>query len=166
MRALLHLCICMSPVGDAMRNRCRKFPALTSCTAINWFFNWPAQALISVTQRFLSDVEMEDKDGDGGMTIRNACADHMAYVHESVGHAAESYRGLERREVYTTPKSYLELILLYKKLLREKEEHVDAMRNDWHVYLTRDGRMSMAGMKPDDVPLVARAIHAVCTSQS
>jgi len=26
--------------------------------------------------------------------------------------------------------------------------------------------MSMAGMKPDDVPLVARAIHAVCTSQS
>ena len=37
----------------AMRNRCRKFPALTSCTAINWFFNWPSQALISVAQRFL-----------------------------------------------------------------------------------------------------------------
>ena len=43
---------------------------------------------------------------------------------------------------------------------------VDAMRTDFHVYLTRDGRMSMAGMKPDDVPLVAHAIHAVCTSQS
>ena len=42
---------------------------------------------------------------------------------------------------------------------------VDALRADFHVYLTRDGRMSMAGMKPDDVPLVARAIHAVCTSQ-
>ena len=41
---------------------------------------------------------------------------------------------------------------------------VDALRADFHVYLTRDGRMSMAGMKSDDVPLVARAIHAVCTS--
>jgi aspartate aminotransferase len=28
--------------------------------------------------------------------------------------------------------------------------HVDALRADWHVYLTRDGRMSMAGMKPGD----------------
>ena len=32
-RALLHLCICMSPVGDAMRNRCRKFPVIKSHTA-------------------------------------------------------------------------------------------------------------------------------------
>ena len=103
-RAQLHMAICMSPVGDKFRNRCRKFPALTSCTSINWFFNWPAQALISVAQRFLSDVEMEDKDGDGGLTVRNACADHMAFVHESVGTAAEHYRGMERREVYTTPK--------------------------------------------------------------
>lgn len=41
---------------------------------------------------------------------------------------------------------------------------VDAMRADHHVYLTRDGRMSMAGMQPDDVPLVARAVHTVCTA--
>ena len=45
-----------------------------------------------------------------------------------------------------------------------KPEQVDALRADWHVYLTRDGRMSMAGMKPDDVPIVAKAIHAVCTA--
>jgi len=39
--------------------------------------------------------------------------------------------------------------------------HVDALRADWHVYLTRDGRMSMAGMKPGDVDYVAKAMHAV-----
>ena len=51
--------------------------------------------------------------------IRDACANHMAFVHESVGVAAEQYRAMERREVYTTPKSYLELIALYKSELEK-----------------------------------------------
>ena len=54
--------------------------------AINWFFNWPSQALISVAQRFLGDVEMESDE------LRNNVANHMAFVHESVGLAAEQYR--------------------------------------------------------------------------
>ena len=121
-RALLHLCMCFSPVGDAMRNRCRKFPALTSCTAINWFFNWPAQALISVAQRFLADIDLESED------IRNACANHMAFVHESVGTAAEQYRASDRREVYTTPKSYLELIALYKDELAKNKGGLQVLK--------------------------------------
>ena len=39
---------------------------------------------------------------------------------------------------------------------------VDRLREKWHVYLTRDGRMSVAGLKPDDVPYLAKAILA-CT---
>ena len=39
--------------------------------------------------------------------------------------------------------------------------HVDALRTDHHVYLTRDGRMSMAAMKPGDVDYVAEAIREV-----
>ena len=51
--------------------------------------------------------------------IRDACANHMAFVHESVGVAAEQYRAMERREVYTTPKSYLELIITYRELFEK-----------------------------------------------
>ena len=50
-RKLMHVVCCMSPVGDTFRNRCRKFPALTNCTSINWFFAWPEQALVSVANR-------------------------------------------------------------------------------------------------------------------
>ena len=32
-RRQLHIVLCMSPVGQAFRVRCRKFPALTNCTA-------------------------------------------------------------------------------------------------------------------------------------
>ena len=122
-RALLHICLCMSPVGDKMRNRCRKFPALTSCTTCDWFFNWPQQALISVAERFLSDIPMESPE------VKKATGDHMAFVHESVGVAAEEYRASERREVYTTPKSYLELIALYKDELLKNRSTLQVLKD-------------------------------------
>lgn len=40
-RERLHVILSMSPIGDALRVRCRKFPALVNCCTINWFFPWP-----------------------------------------------------------------------------------------------------------------------------
>ncbi|KAH8057234.1 dynein light chain binding protein [Aureococcus anophagefferens] len=34
----LHIVLCMSPVGDALRVRCRQFPSLINCTTIDWFW--------------------------------------------------------------------------------------------------------------------------------
>jgi dynein heavy chain len=121
-RATMHVVCCMSPVGEKFRNRCRRFPALTNCTAINWFFSWPEQALVSVADRFLAEVEMESSE------VRDACAQHMSFVHTMVGGAAERYRTMERREVYTTPKSYLELIELYKSMLQTNRDAIDVLR--------------------------------------
>ena len=39
--------------------------------------------------------------------------------------------------------------------------HVNALRARHHVYMTRDGRMSMAALKPGDVDYVAAAIRDV-----
>mmetsp|Transcript_24997 Transcript_24997/g.74250 ORF Transcript_24997/g.74250 Transcript_24997/m.74250 type:complete len:4444 (+) Transcript_24997:3-13334(+) len=142
-RANLHLVICMSPVGDDFRNRCRKFPALTNCTTIDWFFSWPEQALISVAQRFLEDVEMATPE------LRSACAHHMAFVHESVGHSAELYKAQERRNVYTTPKSFLELIDLYKLQLSKERDANEVLKlrlQDGLVKL-RDAQEQVADMQ-------------------
>eukprot|EP00304_Pavlova_gyrans_P007309 CAMPEP_0206033414 /NCGR_PEP_ID=MMETSP1466-20131121/638_1 /ASSEMBLY_ACC=CAM_ASM_001126 /TAXON_ID=44452 /ORGANISM="Pavlova gyrans, Strain CCMP608" /LENGTH=2403 /DNA_ID=CAMNT_0053407607 /DNA_START=23 /DNA_END=7231 /DNA_ORIENTATION=+ len=117
-RSNLHVVMCMSPVGDSFRVRCRKFPALTGCTTIDWFMGWPQEALISVAARFLEDVEMETPEH------RDACGQHMAFVHESVGQAAILYKASDRRNVYTTPKSYLELIALYKQMLAAERDRV------------------------------------------
>ena len=43
----------MSPIGDALRVRCRKFPGLVNCCTIDWFFPWPEEALISVASAIL-----------------------------------------------------------------------------------------------------------------
>lgn len=49
--------LCFSPVGSVLRVRARKFPAVVNCTAINWFHEWPEDALVSVSARFLQETE-------------------------------------------------------------------------------------------------------------
>lgn len=53
-REKLHVILCFSPMAPEFRNRARKFPALVSCTVIDWFQPWPKEALSSVGTRFLS----------------------------------------------------------------------------------------------------------------
>ena len=50
--------LCFSPVGATLRVRSRKFPALTNCTSIDWFHEWPEEALISVSARFLEEADL------------------------------------------------------------------------------------------------------------
>lgn len=113
-RTNLHVVLCFSPVGDAFRVRCRKFPGLINCTTIDWFHPWPRDALVSVATRFLSEDELITPE------TRQQLAEHMAHVHISVNQASKDYLSEERRYNYTTPKSFLELIAYYRDLLAIK----------------------------------------------
>lgn len=57
-RRLLKTVLCFSPVGSTLRVRARNFPALVNCTAIDWFHEWPRNALESVSSRFLKDLDV------------------------------------------------------------------------------------------------------------
>lgn len=48
--------LCFSPVGSTLRVRARRFPAVVNCTAIDWFHEWPEDALVSVSSRFLEET--------------------------------------------------------------------------------------------------------------
>jgi dynein heavy chain len=56
-RRQLKVVLCFSPVGSTLRVRARKFPAIINATSIDWFHEWPPGALISVSQKFLSELE-------------------------------------------------------------------------------------------------------------
>lgn len=52
----LQVILCTSPVGNALRFRARRFPALINCTTIDWFHPWTSEALQSVSHRFIQKI--------------------------------------------------------------------------------------------------------------
>jgi dynein heavy chain len=43
----------MSPAGNHLQNYFRKYPSLVNCTSIDWFLNWPTEALQAVSDHYL-----------------------------------------------------------------------------------------------------------------
>lgn len=118
-RKNLKVVLCFSPVGDLMRVRSRKFPGIINSTSIDWFHPWPRDALIDVAGRFIADVDFPTDE------LRNVVAVNMATVHTSIDDANARFLRLERRNNYTTPKSFLELIDFYKKILQLKRDNIE-----------------------------------------
>jgi dynein heavy chain len=118
-RDKLHIVLCMSPVGDSLRIRCRQFPSLINCTTIDWFHGWPESALISVAERFLGDLELPSED------IRQSVVRMCGFVHRSIEDISTRFFSELRRRVYTTPKSYLDLISLYISMLKGLQDIVE-----------------------------------------
>ncbi|XP_006886407.1 PREDICTED: dynein heavy chain 17, axonemal [Elephantulus edwardii] len=113
-RKQLKVILCFSPVGSVLRVRARKFPAVVNCTAIDWFHEWPEDALVSVSARFLEETEGIPTE------VKNSISLFMAYVHTTVNDMSKVYLATERRYNYTTPKTFLEQIKLYQSLLSKK----------------------------------------------
>jgi hypothetical protein len=85
--------LCFSPVGDVFRQRLRMFPSLVNCTTIDWFNNWPLEALRSVARSFCADLELgPTADGDAGDArmlegVLAACV----HIHQSVEAKSKRY---------------------------------------------------------------------------
>ncbi|XP_067459187.1 dynein axonemal heavy chain 7 [Thunnus thynnus] len=129
-RTQLHVVLAMSPIGDAFRNRLRRFPALINCCTINWFQTWPGDALQAVACRFLEDVEMTDETREGCI---NMCKSfHTSTIELSVRFLTEL-----QRHNYVTPTSYLELISTFKALLKTKRAEVMKLKRRYEVGLEK-----------------------------
>ncbi|XP_019220092.2 LOW QUALITY PROTEIN: dynein heavy chain 11, axonemal [Oreochromis niloticus] len=109
----LKVVLCFSPVGNALQVRARHFPALINSTIIDWFYSWTPEALQSVSYRFIQEVEGIEP------AVQESISLFMAYVHTSVNQASEKYQRNEKRYNYTTPKSFLQQITLYRNLLEK-----------------------------------------------
>lgn len=115
----LHITLCMSPVGDTLRVRCRMFPSLVNCCTLDWFSRWPEEALLYVSSEFLRELDLPSND------VRSSLAEMCMVIHTSVEEEADDFFAQLRRRVYTTPKSYLDLISLYLNTL-------DVKRNEYN----------------------------------
>ncbi|KAG8459256.1 hypothetical protein KFE25_014101 [Diacronema lutheri] len=142
-RKYLHVVLAMSPIGDAFRNRLRMFPSLVNCCTIDWFRAWPQDALDAVAHKFLEDVEL---DGDARPGVIHMCK----VFHTGSMELAARFLASEKRNVYVTPTSYLELIQTFKSLLSAKRREVAQLRTRYDNGLKQLEEAGLAVNKMQD----------------
>ena len=117
----VHFILCMSPVGDTLRVRARKFPSILNGTSIDWFHEWPDSALTAVSSKSIG--EMPQFAEDEGLI--NKLASISAELHKSIQEFNNLFFKSERRYNYTTPKSFLELITFFQQLVQRKDGDIE-----------------------------------------
>uniref|UniRef100_A0A669QRK6 Dynein axonemal heavy chain 1 n=1 Tax=Phasianus colchicus TaxID=9054 RepID=A0A669QRK6_PHACC len=114
-----------SPIGEVFRARLRQFPSLVNCCTIDWFNEWPAEALQCVAFSFLHEnphlgASTDTVDGMVGATQSTAliCASSPAvYLAELARHN------------YVTPKSYLDFLSIFCSLIGKKKQELKTAKN-------------------------------------
>ncbi|KAI9224756.1 dynein heavy chain and region D6 of dynein motor-domain-containing protein [Blastocladiella britannica] len=129
-RKNLHIVLCMSPIGEAFRNRLRQFSSIVNCCTIDWFHAWPAEALVAVAQNSFATVELEPP-------VRKSVIEMCQLFHQSTATYSEKFKAALQRFNYVTPTSYLELLHAYKSLLGQKREQVTTVRSRYEAGLEK-----------------------------
>ncbi|XP_067907506.1 dynein axonemal heavy chain 1 [Heterodontus francisci] len=124
-RSNIHTVLCMSPIGEVFRARLRQFPSLVTCCTIDWFNEWPTEALQSVANTYLGELPELEARPD----IMTALVKMCVYVHQTVAIKSLQYRSELSRYNYITPKSYLDLLSLYSVLIGMKIQMLKTDKN-------------------------------------
>jgi len=126
----MHIALALSPIGENFRRRVRMFPSLVNCCTIDWFHEWPDEALQSVATYFLSKVDLSEE-------VLQGVTDVCVQMQKSVFTLSERFEKEVQRHYYVTPTSYLELINAFKDLLGFKRDEVSKMKSRYDVGLDK-----------------------------
>jgi dynein heavy chain len=122
----VHVVLAFSPVGDSFRNRLRMFPSLVNCCTIDWFREWPAEALYSVAKQQLTGQQVDLPDIESSLKM-------FQMIHQDVEKSAVEFLRSAKRSVYVTPTSYLELLSSFVVILADKRKQVGTAQHRYSV---------------------------------
>jgi dynein heavy chain len=117
-RKNIHMIIAMSPLGEIFRSRLRKFPSLVNNCTIDWFSEWPEEALLGVGRGQIEAAEL-----DLGESM-DACVEMFTIIHQSVFKESNIFLETMGRYNYVTPTSFLEQLVAYGKILKKQRKTV------------------------------------------
>lgn len=115
----LHVVLCLSPVSENFNRRLMMFPGLVNCSTIDWFLDWPEDALSEVSIKL-----MEDEENVGDADAKANVCKVFVIIHKSVVDMSQKMYLQVKRKNYVTPTSYLEFAKGYRTLLKEKKNQL------------------------------------------
>ncbi|CCW62408.1 unnamed protein product [Phytomonas sp. EM1] len=137
-RANLHVVLAFSPIGDVFRTRMRMFPSLIACCTIDWFAEWPAEALLSVARAHLAHSIQPGEEKKPrrrssiaenvpkGVSDATECFKMFHLLAEEV---TEQFFVETRRRSYVTPTSYLSFLGGFSDILQKRQRNLHEQRS-------------------------------------
>jgi dynein heavy chain len=117
----LHLVLAMSPAGALLRTRCRNFPGMVAGCTIDWFFSWPREALLAVSQYFMNQVQLPDES-------RQSINSMIAEIHLSVTMKfSPQFETKFKRRNFATPKNFLDFLSNYTSFLETNRKNLEQL---------------------------------------
>ena len=126
----LHIVLAFSPIGDAFRERLRKFPSLVNCCTIDWFSVWPDDALLATANSFLKTSSMEE-------SVKKSAVVMCMHFHSSTVEVAAKFYKQLKRHYHVTPTSYLSLITTFIDMLKWKTDVVENAKRRYEIGLEK-----------------------------
>jgi len=71
----IHIVLAFSPLGEVFRTRLRMFPSLVNCCTIDWFTEWPEEALMNVAKGIIGSGDLDLGDNEDN------CVDMFTIMH-------------------------------------------------------------------------------------
>uniref|UniRef100_G1KEF2 AAA+ ATPase domain-containing protein n=1 Tax=Anolis carolinensis TaxID=28377 RepID=G1KEF2_ANOCA len=131
-RCNLHVVLTISPAGIVFRQRCRTYPAIVNCCTVDWYKDWPEEALCHVAKSYF-----RYNDTFGNENFRNVLVDVCVNIHKDVSVIIEKYLKETKRHYYVTPNSYLQFIKTFSTILQSTKEKIVRDRTCYNSGLTK-----------------------------
>ena len=135
----LHLVMSFSPLGSSLRQKLISFPSLVNCTTIDWFTEWPNEALISVAKEklfntvgneFNSTVDTTSSSPKVSSSSSNKFSltddekqqitDVTVSLHSHAQNISKLYSKQERHELFVTPALFTRFLSSFNELRKSK----------------------------------------------
>eukprot|EP01096_Ripella_sp_DP13-Kostka_P011830 TRINITY_DN484_c0_g1_i1.p1 TRINITY_DN484_c0_g1~~TRINITY_DN484_c0_g1_i1.p1 ORF type:complete len:4631 (+),score=2721.08 TRINITY_DN484_c0_g1_i1:206-14098(+) len=149
-RLNLHVVFTMNPASPDFHNRAATSPALYNRCVLDWFGEWPDQALFQVASEFTRNVDIDDLqyrppnyfpqftfELPSPITHRDAVISSLVFIHNTIQDANVRLARTQGRQNYVTPRHYLDFISHFVNLVNEKREELEEQQLHLNIGLQK-----------------------------
>ena len=137
----LHVVFTMNPANPDFSNRAGSSPAIFNRCVIDWFGEWPNEALYQVGKELTDRVDFPESSfepqGKDDQQRRGVMTQIIVYIHNSVRELNRKLQKAAKKFNYITPRDYLDFIRHFIEIQKEKRSELEEQQFHINTGLTK-----------------------------